>query len=88
MFESIPDYRKIVFLMFLIKNDVDLSTECSYLENDLNRFRLEFKNTIMEHIEAYLDYIKNEESIFKRFQISKGKLILLQCLKMLDMNDP
>ena len=24
LFESIPDYRKIVLLMFLIKNDVNL----------------------------------------------------------------
>ena len=27
LFELIPDYRKIVLLMFLIKNDNDLLTE-------------------------------------------------------------
>ena len=28
LFESIPNYRKIVSLTFLIENDVDLPTEC------------------------------------------------------------
>ena len=35
-FESIPDYRKIVLLMFLIKNDNDL-TECRFFKVDFNR---------------------------------------------------
>ena len=42
-FESIPDYRKIVIIMFLIKNDDDLIQECGYLKNDINRLCLEFK---------------------------------------------
>ena len=29
-FESIPDYRKIDFLVFLIKNDNGLLTECGF----------------------------------------------------------
>ena len=37
LFESIPDYRKIVLLMFLIKNDNDLLTECGFLKDDINR---------------------------------------------------
>ena len=36
MFEAIPEYRKIVLLMFLIKNDADLLSECGYLKNDNN----------------------------------------------------
>ena len=28
--ESIPDYKKIVLNMFLIKNDNDLITECGF----------------------------------------------------------
>ena len=32
LFESIPNYRKIVLLMFLIKNDDNLLTECGYLK--------------------------------------------------------
>ena len=30
--------------MFLIKNDVDLSTDCGVLKTDINRFYLEFGN--------------------------------------------
>ena len=41
-FESIPDYRKTVFLMFLINYDVDLLTQCGFSENDINRLCLEY----------------------------------------------
>ena len=30
LFKSIPDYRKIVFVLFFIKNDGDLLTECGF----------------------------------------------------------
>ena len=30
IFESIPDYRKIVLIMFLIENDSDLLKECGF----------------------------------------------------------
>ena len=36
LFESIPDYRKIVLLMFFIKNDVDVLHECAFLKSDNN----------------------------------------------------
>ena len=61
IFESIHDYRKIVLLIFLIKNDSDLLTECGFSENDINLLNLEFKNLLMEQHEENLDYIKNEE---------------------------
>ena len=61
LFESIPDYRKIVCLMFLIKNVVDLLLECGFLQIDNNRLCLEFKILLVEQIEDYLDYIKIEE---------------------------
>ena len=32
MIESIPDYRKKVLLLFLIKNVVDLLNECGFLK--------------------------------------------------------
>ena len=41
LFESIPDYRKIEILMFLIKNDVGILHECGILKNDNNRLCLE-----------------------------------------------
>ena len=31
LFESIPVYRKIVLILFFIKNDVDLLHECRFL---------------------------------------------------------
>ena len=34
LFQIIPDYRKIVILMFSSKNDNDLLTECDFLKSD------------------------------------------------------
>ena len=68
LFESIDDYRKIVLLIFLIKNDNDLLTESGFLKDDINRLNKEFKKILIEQNEEYLDYIKNEEeSIVERF---------------------
>ena len=68
MFESIPDYRKIVLLIFLIQNDKNLLKEIGFSQRDINLLNLEFKNIIMEGFEDYLDYIKNEEeSILEKF---------------------
>ena len=36
LFESIPDYEKIVLLMFLIKNDVKFLYEGGFLKGDIN----------------------------------------------------
>ena len=32
IFEAIPDYTKIVILIFFIQNDNDLLTECGFLK--------------------------------------------------------
>ena len=61
LFESIPDYTKIVLLMFLIENDVNFLYECGFLKGDINFLYKEFKNILLELNEDYLDYIKNEE---------------------------
>ena len=67
MFESIPDYRKII-LLFLIQNDKNLSKEIGFSKNDINLLNLEFKNILLEKLENYLDYIKDqEESILEKF---------------------
>ena len=67
LFESINDYRKIVLLMFLIKDDKNLIKEVDFSKNDINLLSLEFKNILIEQNEEYLDYIKNEEeSILER----------------------
>ena len=53
LFESIPDYRKIVLLIFLIKSDEDLLKECGFLMSDINRLIKEYKNILMEQNEEY-----------------------------------
>ena len=68
IFESVPDYRKIVLLLFLFQNDKNLLTEIGFSKNDINLLHLEFKNILLEEFENYLDYIKNqEESILEKF---------------------
>ena len=53
LFESIPEYRKIVLLLFLIKNDKDLLREVGFSERDINRLTLEFKNISIDQHEKY-----------------------------------
>ena len=61
LFEPIPDYKKVVLLMFLIKNDVNLLNECGFLKGDINFLYKEFKNILLELNGEYLDHIKNQE---------------------------
>ena len=68
IFESIPDYRKIVLLIFLIQNDKNLLKEIGFSERDISLLNLEFKNILLEGYEEYLDYIINEEeSVIEKF---------------------
>ena len=67
LFGSMPAYKKIVLLMFLIKNDVDMLYECGFLRGDINFLYKEFKNILLELNEEYLDHIKNpEEAIIEK----------------------
>ena len=67
IFESINDYKKIIFLIFLIQNDKNLLKEIGFSKNDINRLSIEFKKIILEEFEDYLSYIKNqEESIIEK----------------------
>ena len=61
LFESNPNNRNIVLLIFLIQNDADFLKESGLLEKDINRLNKEFKTILMEQDEEYLDYIKNQE---------------------------
>jgi len=68
LFESITDYRKIILLMFLIKDDKILLKEIGFSKNDINLLSLEFKNILLGEYENYLGYTKNEEeSRIERF---------------------
>ena len=61
LFESIQDYTKFVFLMFLIKNDVSLLYECGFLKGDIHYLYKKTKNISLELNEEYLDLIKSQE---------------------------
>ena len=61
IFESIPDYRKRVLLLFLIKKEKDILLEIGFSERDINRSNLESKTFLMEQNEENLGYFKNEE---------------------------
>ena len=61
LLESIPDYRKIILLIFLIQNDKNLLNEIGFNKNDINLLNLEFKNILLEQNEEYLSYLKNKE---------------------------
>ena len=68
MFESIPDYRKIVLLIYLIQNDKNLLKEIGFSKKDINHLNFQFKNILIEEHENFLDYIKDqEESILEKF---------------------
>ena len=67
LFESIPDYKKVVLLIFLIQNDKNLLNEVGFSQRDINRLSIEFKNILIEEFEDYLSHNKNEEeSIIER----------------------
>ena len=67
LFESIPDYKNFVLLMFLIKIDVNFLYECGFLKGDINYLYKEFKNNLLELNEENLDHNKNqEESILEK----------------------
>ena len=36
LFESVPDFRKVVLFLFLIKIDVNLLCECANLKGDIH----------------------------------------------------
>ena len=68
IFESIPEYTKLVLSLFLIRIYKNLLLEIGFTELDINRVNLEFKNIFLEQGEKYLDYIKKEEeSKIERF---------------------
>ena len=57
LFESIPEYRKVVLLMFLIQNGKNLLKEIGFSKSDIILINLKFKNFLLEGHEEYLDCI-------------------------------
>ena len=68
LFKSIPDYKKIVLLCFIIKQDINLLREFGMSENFINELYKQFKKIAENDIDEYNYHIKNlEESILERF---------------------
>ena len=68
MLESIHDYKKIVPLCFIIKQDINLLKEFGMSENFINNLYKQFKKIAENDIDDYNFHIKNlEESILERF---------------------
>ena len=53
LFESLPDYKKVVLTIFLIQNIKNLLKEIGFSKSDINRLNLEFKNILSEQHEVY-----------------------------------
>ena len=64
IFESHPDYKKIVLLIFLIQKNKNLINEIRFSKKDINQLSIEFKNILLEEFEDFLSYIKNQEESF------------------------
>ena len=61
LFESIPDYRKVVLLIFIGKDHKNLSKEIGFIKNGINQLSLKYKIILLEEYEKYLEKIRNEE---------------------------
>ena len=60
LIDSILDYRKIVFLIFLFQIDKDILREIIFSELDINP-NLQFEKISIDQHELYIDYVKNAE---------------------------
>ena len=65
LFESIPEYRKIVVLIFSVDNGNSLLHDCGFLKDDNNHLSSEFKK-ILEQNENLFNYIENEEESIRK----------------------
>ena len=63
LFKLLPDYRKIVLLVFLIKKDADFLRECGFLEKDINRLNEEFMNKLLEQKNTILITLKMKKNL-------------------------
>ena len=55
LFESIPDYRKVVLILFLIQNDKDFLKQCGFLRIDIHRLSLEYKKSLLTEKDEYFE---------------------------------
>ena len=60
LFESVPDYRKIVLIIFSIKDDKNLLKEISFNKIDISQLSLEFEIILLEQHQNYIDFVKDQ----------------------------
>ena len=66
LFKSISDYKKIILLCFIIKQDINLLREFGLSEDFINNLYKIFKKIAENDIDEYNYHIKNiEESILE-----------------------
>ena len=71
MFATIQDYKKIIILFFIIKQDNDLLIECGLSQNEIKTLYDECKNIINEEMEIYFSHVKNQEESIIEFMNNK-----------------
>ena len=53
LFKSIADYRKIVLLIFSIKNDIYFLEEFGFVKSDTESLNLDFISVLSEQFDEY-----------------------------------
>ena len=67
MFESIPNYRKIILLCFIIKRDDVLLREFGLSDDFIKKLYDDCKQIMISDMDQYFSHIKNlEESIIEK----------------------
>ena len=59
LFESLPDYRKIVLLIYHNKDDKNLLREVGFSQRDNNLLNVKYRNILIKQYEEYLIYIND-----------------------------
>ena len=68
MLESVPNYRKIILLCFIIKRDDIMLKEFGLSDNFIKKLYDDCKQIMINEMNQYFSHIKNlEESIIERF---------------------
>ena len=78
MFIPIPDYRKRVLKLFIIKKDSKFLQECGFLTSGINSLNEDFENILTEQNEEDSSFVKNEEeALIERYlEFLKRQLFL------------
>ena len=69
--ESIPNYRKIILLCFIIKHDDQILKEIGFSDDFIKILYNDCKQMIINDMDLYYSHIKNlEESIIEKILIN------------------